>query len=271
MNVALHAQQLGIDAHIVSALGTDARGQRMREWLSARGMDTTSIASVTELPTGSVLVDLHDPQNVRYRIAELVAWDRIPRFPQRLCSDDVVVFGSLSCRSEANWALLQAHLPDAGFRVLDLNLRAPFYTVERVSSLLRHCDLLKVNEAEFQQLCAWFPGPSDVEDTAKSWMERFGFSELCFTRGELGACFFTAQERYESQTFAVDVVDTVGSGDAFLAALLVGRMFGHPTQLCLDEAAAVGALVASAKGANPRLDWENIREMTSKPRQSASS
>ena len=269
MNVALHAHQLGISAHIISALGHDARGEKMRNWLHSRGVVTTSIATVENLPTGTVAVDLNDPKNVRYRIESPVAWDKIPIFPAGVGQDDVVVFGSLSCRTDDNWSLLKQNLPGAGLRVLDLNLRAPFYAPGRVQALLENCDLLKVNEEEFDELLSWFPAAGEIDDVVREWMKRFGFSQLCLTRGERGAFFFTEDARYESRNFAVDVVDTIGSGDSFLAALLAGRMLNHPIQQCLDEAAALGALVAASKGANPPVNWGQIRAMVTAQSQSA--
>ena len=271
MNVALHAHQLGLETHIISAIGNDARGDRLREWLMTRGVVTTSLATVEDLPTGTVVVELTDPKNVRYRIESPVAWDRIPRFPNQVCKDDVVVFGSLSCRSDNNWSLLQSNLSAAGTRVLDLNLRTPFYQPERVTSLLHQCDLLKVNEEEFEQLRNWFPEAGEASSVVRAWMRRFGFSELCLTRGERGALLFQNEALYESQTFRVDVADTIGSGDSCLAAFLAGRMMGPSVQQCLDGAAALGAWVASKKGANPTTDWQTIRAMTTSIDQSASS
>lgn len=262
MNVAVHASQLGIEAHIISAVGADVRGTRIRAWLEERGMATASISTAASLPTGTVQVDLSDPKAAQYRIDTPVAWDQIPAMPNEIRKEDILVFGSLGCRFEENWRVLQPHLGKFSLRVLDLNLRAPFFSQERVERLLGNCDLLKVNEAEFEQLRAWFPVEGARAEMVQAWSQRFGFSQCCVTRGDQGALLFQEDAQHKSRIFSVNVIDTVGSGDAFLAALLTGMMREHPTQRCLDDAAALGALVAASEGANPRVGWREIHELT---------
>jgi fructokinase len=56
---------------------------------------------------------------------------------------------------------------------------------------------------------------------------------------------------YRQPGFKVDVVDTIGCGDAFLASWLAGMLAGNEPRQTLAEACAIGAKVAAAPGANP--------------------
>ena len=58
----------------------------------------------------------------------------------------------------------------------------------------------------------------------------------------------------------VAVKDTVGAGDAFMAGLIVGLTRGADTQIILDTACSLGAIVASHDGATPLLPKDLIHE-----------
>ncbi|MFQ6044971.1 MAG: PfkB family carbohydrate kinase [Gemmatimonadales bacterium] len=58
---------------------------------------------------------------------------------------------------------------------------------------------------------------------------------------------------FRQSVFDVQAVDTVACGDSFLAACLPQMVSGDDPQDALTLACAVGALVASRRGANPVL------------------
>ena len=76
---------------------------------------------------------------------------------------------------------------------------------------------------------------------------------VCITRAERG-CLLVGQDRTIDQPgIPVQVVDAVGAGDAFTAALIAGRLRGWPLAAQAEFANRVGALVASRPGAMPAL------------------
>ena len=68
---------------------------------------------------------------------------------------------------------------------------------------------------------------------------------------------------WENPGFRVEVKDTIGSGDSFLAAFLSRWLKKDPIEKCLDYACALGAMVASHAGANPHIQEEDIKKFIS--------
>jgi fructokinase len=81
------------------------------------------------------------------------------------------------------------------------------------------------------------------------------------TKGAAGALLWTGGRLYHSPGVAVPVQDTIGSGDAFLAALLTGWLAGRAPQEMLDFACAAGALVATRRGATPAWTAADARAL----------
>jgi fructokinase len=81
---------------------------------------------------------------------------------------------------------------------------------------------------------------------------------VCITRGGRGAQIVDAGTLHEAAPVRVDVIDTIGAGDAFLAALLVGRLEGTPWPATLAMATALGSLVAGSPGARPTYDARRV-------------
>ncbi len=79
------------------------------------------------------------------------------------------------------------------------------------------------------------------------------------TRGANGAFFIDENNKLsEHQGFNVIVNDTIGSGDSFLAAFISKWLSGETPGEALKYACAVGAFVATQKGATPVISEENI-------------
>lgn len=89
----------------------------------------------------------------------------------------------------------------------------------------------------------------------------FKVPTVCVTRGGNGALLLKDRLLYENDGYPVNVADTVGAGDSFLATLLDGMHSGLNSQHALNRACAVGSLVASKPGANPPLEEEEIESL----------
>jgi len=147
LNVAAHLARLGVSSAVISSVGRDVLGDEALSRAAAYGVDTGFVARSEKLPTGSVGVTLDKEGNASYEIRRPVAWDEIPvsdELLKALENAQALVYGSLAQRSPVNMAsLLQLMDVDWPMRVFDVNLRAPFYTVERVLVLASFADLLK--------------------------------------------------------------------------------------------------------------------------------
>lgn len=255
-NVAVHLHQLGQPAQLISRVGDDEPGAGLRAFLRGRGLGTDFVQSDQTHPTGVVHANVSDRHEVTYQIVQPVAWDYIAyseALGQLVAGADMLVFGSLAARTATTRDTLYRLLPQAKFRVFDVNMRPPHYTQPVVEHLLANSDLVKLNHHELAEIQGWL-GQSADGDEALEWLAaRFGLQAVCVTLGADGALLWAGGQLHRSPGFVVEVADTIGSGDAFLAALLTGWLAGQPPQECLRQACATGALVATHRGATPAI------------------
>ena len=78
-------------------------------------------------------------------------------------------------------------------------------------------------------------------------------TSIAVTLGSKGAILFLKERFFYCKGYQVEVADTVGSGDSFLATLIDALLKDEDPQLAIDKSCAVGALVAKNKGANPMI------------------
>lgn len=262
MNVAVHANQLGLNTTIISAVGDDELGEGITSFLSSRGLSVENVQK-NEYQTGIVEVTLDAKGSPSYEIIEPVAWDFI-RFTETakiaIKEANALVFGSLALRNEVSKNTLLELQVEAKLKVLDINLRKPFYTPELVDELFKVADIVKVNDEELEMICAWYGQSGNETDNAKFLKERYQLKGIIVTRGGNGAFFVDEDnEMAEHQGFRVTVSDTIGSGDSFLASFITKWLNGETPAEALKFACAVGAFVATQKGATPIISDEDIR------------
>ncbi|QDA58952.1 carbohydrate kinase family protein [Hymenobacter jejuensis] len=262
-NVAVHLHQLGQPVELISRVGDDDLGTELLAFLEERGVSTTYVQRGHTHLTGVVKANVGDRNEVVYKIVQPVAWDYIQyedRLRDLVADADMFVFGSLAARTPATRETLYRLLQNARFKVFDVNMRPPHYTREVVSYLLEHADLVKMNHHELAEIMGWFGKDAD-EETALAWLaERFGLQGVCVTKGADGAIMWKGGKLYRSEGISVQVQDTIGSGDAFLAALLTCWQAGKDPEECLRRACATGSLVATYQGATPLITESQIAE-----------
>ena len=261
-NVAFHLHQLGAPVFVHSALGEDTLGQELLELFRTKHL-ATDFLSTNHLPTGQVLVDTSNPSEVQYTIAQPSAWDNIAKNIPSVDDKDTLIFGSLALRNDHNRKILNGWLDTEIFKVFDLNLRAPFYSDELVLEVLRKVQLLKVNEAELQYAEELFEVTGGAEELFNFLSIRYQLEHLIVTRGSKGSSWFSPEGALTSRTYSIKVIDTVGAGDAFLAALLYGLRHHLPRQLTLDYATGLGALIASKPGATSTFTKDELKAFIS--------
>ncbi|WP_324678347.1 carbohydrate kinase [Hymenobacter sp. GOD-10R] len=263
-NVAIHLHQLGQSVELISRIGDDDLGKELVDFLHERGLHTNFMQQGHTHLTGVVKANVDDRNEVVYKIVQPVAWDYIQydeTLSDLVSEADMFVFGSLAARTPATRETLYRLLQQAKFKVFDVNMRPPHYTREVVQYLLEHCDLVKMNHHELAEILAWF-GKNADDDSALEWLaQRFGLQAVCVTLGADGAQLWTKGQLYHSPGFSVEVKDTIGSGDAFLAALLTGWQAGLAPEECLRRACATGALVATYQGATPVLSEADVTQL----------
>ena len=262
MNVAFHLAQQGASVSFASSVGIDPSGIELINFLKDNRLFSDLIQTDENLPTCEVTVQLDENQQATYIIPQPVSWDNIKtKTPLTKCAKQAtaIVFGSLVCREGTTRDTLLNLLNETkALKIFDVNLRAPHYTLSTIQTLAAHADVVKMNEDEANLLISGSKG--DLKDKINEFRSKYHAKTICVTRGENGAIVWHDHEFYEHPGFTVDVVDTVGAGDSFLATFIIGLLNKQPIQQVLERACAVGAFVTGKRGANP-LYVEAIMEL----------
>jgi len=263
MNVAYHLNQMGAEAYIISRIGNDKPGEKLRDFLHKRHMSDALLQVDAEHPTGVVQVDSSNASEVKYTIVESVAWDYIdsaPLLTSALTKDaQYLVHGSLALREAHNRQTLKKLKEISGPRVVfDVNFREPYYEKESILEWMSDANIVKMNEDEFEQMAAWIGITNDKQGLDDLLMQMPKIEWVVITRGGAGAWLKSRHEFVKDPGVPVKVEDTVGSGDTFLAGLIYGLQKGHEARKALHFACKAGAFVATQEGACPRYTIDHI-------------
>jgi len=268
LNVTLRLNSFGINAKIISSIANDQNGRELLEYMSENKLDTSTVQINDQFRTGCVNVTLDEKGSATYEIAYPVAWDKIQltdKSIERVKASDAFIFGSLACRDEISKNTLLELLSYAKFKVFDVNLRAPYYSMALLLDLMKKADFIKCNDEELKEICIDLSCSQEkMEDQIEFLSKETRTDKICVTKGKDGAILLYNDHIYYSKSYPVEVVDTVGAGDSFLAGLISKILFEENPKEALEYACAIGGLIASKKGANPKLTNEEILEFRKK-------
>ena len=265
LNVALRLNSFGVNTTIISSIGNDQNGRELLNYASNNNLDTSTIQINEQYETGCVHVTLDEKGSASYEIAYPVAWDKIELTDnsiEKVKASDAFIFGSLACRDTISKNTLIKLLTHAKFKVFDVNLRPPHYTMDLLLDLMKKADFIKCNDDELKELCHALAFDSDeMKKQIEFLAEKTSTSQICITKGGDGALLFSDGKYYAHNGYVISVADTVGAGDSFLAALIYKFLSNTSPQQALDFAIAVGTLVASKSGANPAVSTTQILDL----------
>lgn len=265
LNVALRLNSLENDVTIISSVGKDVQGEALLDDLKEKDLSTTSIQLTGSYKTSEVLVSIDETGSASYTIEFPCAWDFISLNNATISavqSSDAFVFGSLIARSEMSYTTLLALLDVAVFKVFDVNLRPPHYEISTIDTLMQKADFIKFNDEELFEICKSLGFQStNVNKSVEFISKQTNTNRICVTLGAKGALLFVENIFYFNEGYQVQVKDTVGAGDSFLAALIHQLLENVSAQKAIDFACAVGAIVASSSGANPKISDQQITDM----------
>ncbi len=264
-NVACHASQLGADAYIVSAIGNDIEGENLLKAVSERGINTC-VSTAASHPTGSVDISLDSNGTPSYEIVTDRAWDHIP-FTKRMetlaAKADAVAFGTLAQRSVHSRETIHRFLENTRLdclKVFDVNLRETFFSQDIIASSLQFTDVLKVSEEELLTVAEMFELPREPVPFARAVIERFIIGTVVLTRGSRGCMIVTATDTADFAGVETAVVDSVGAGDAFMAAMtrcLLGGIDIHQANIL---SCRIASMTCTHFGATPSLPEDIIED-----------
>lgn len=257
-NFAYITTLMGDQGIVASRVGEDSRGVEAMRVMKELDLDIDHVQRDRRHPTGSVRVKVDGKGIAQYEISHPAAWDFLQwtlDWERLAKTADAVCFGSLAQRSEKSRSSIRKFLKAVSakaLKVFDVNLRQSFYSREVICESMELADMVKLNEEELPQvmrLCGFTH--KDERSSAKQLIDACQLKLVCITRGERGSLLLSSRESSEHKGFRVNVVDTVGSGDAFTAGLVHGYLHGASFDLMNEVANLVGAWVASEAGAMP--------------------
>lgn len=254
MNVAYHLNQLGIETQMISRVGNDENGKGLLAFMKQHSIPTNLVQLDDHQPTGTVLATYGANHEMQYEIVKPVAYDFIDVTPEAFSAVSKAshfIFGSLAARTGHSRKTLAQLLNLAEVKVFDINLRAPHYDQKMLEQLIQQTDILKLNEHELELVSDWHADISKFDDKVRLISDRYQISKVIVTKGSNGASYFDGEKFYHHPGFRVEVADTIGSGDSFLAGFLSKLISGAAPEACIEFACRIGAFVATQKGGCP--------------------
>lgn len=257
-NMASHVSRLGSRAAAVSAVGSDGLGEEALERVASLGVDVGGISIVREQATGTVEVTFAADGEPTYRIAYPAAWDFIPvseTATALAASADAICYGTLAQRGLVSRASIRTLIDVTAprcLRVFDVNLRVPWVQDEVIADLLERSSVVKLNESELARV-ADILGVDGSEDARLEYLAaRYRLRLVALTRGSAGCHLVAVGQHAIHGGFPVSTpVDTVGAGDAFTAALVLGILRDMPLQDIAEASNRVASEVCGHSGALP--------------------
>jgi fructokinase len=278
-NFAYHAHALGAQAQAITCVGKDDYGREIIRRFHEMGLPETSVQVDETVPTGTAKVALSGDGLAHFTIQENVAWDFIAVTDGAVAvarRADAICFGSLAQRCGASRNTIQylvAATPPDALRVFDINLRQQFYSRDVIEQSLQLANVLKLNDDELPRLADMFSLTGSTKDQIGQLAHTFGLRLVALTRGPNGSLLYQKDNDNNNNnnndarwsdcpSRPVKVVDTVGAGDSFTAAMVMGLL----RKMDLDEintiANEVARYVCSQPGATPTLPIEFARRFS---------
>jgi fructokinase len=260
-NFAYMTSLLGDEGVVASRVGDDELGEEATRRLGQIGLATSFLQRDSTYRTGVVQVEVDAKGQPTFQIAEPVAWDAFewtPAWQALAQKTDVVCFGSLAQRCiqsrQTIYSFLKTIRPGTT-RVFDVNLRQTFYSAQVLADSAKQADIIKLNHDELPKVAQLLGFPFYDEESACQWLlNTFHIKLVCITRGVSGSLLVSEYAKHEHPGIRVHVVDTVGSGDAFTAALVYHYLRRNSLASMNEAANRMGAWVASQTGATPARD-----------------
>ena len=263
-NFSCQAGALGAHAIIVTRVGNDALGRDVMQHFTKMNLPLETIQVDPLRPTGTAIVKVNEKGGAEYEFPDDTAWDQLAATEAALAavsSADAICFGTLGQRNGVARQSIQqliASTPEEALRIFDINLRLNFYSRPVIEQSMRLANVLKLNDEELTVLTAMFSLQGSKRQRVEWFVRTFGFKTVVVTSGAFGSLIHQAGRWSELPPRPVRVVDTIGAGDAFTAALTMGLL----KELDLDDVHSIAAETArnvcSQSGAMPPMEEDFV-------------
>jgi len=262
VNFCYYVNALGAKGIPVSTVGRDDRGKRALDLLQQYGLNIAGISVSDEHCTGYVNASLDKEGAAIYRLPKEVAWDHLninEYADNAKIHLDAVCFGTLAQRSKVSCKAIHTFLNDLPLqtvKIFDANIRQNFFSREIIDASLKHTDILKINDEELKIIAGLIDVNGSEQKLLKVLITRYCLDMVILTRGGNGSLLMTPDEFSEHQGVHTQIIDTIGAGDSFTAATIIGHLNGFSLNEISDRANHIAAHVCSYRGAMAPLPGE---------------
>jgi fructokinase len=258
-NFAYHAQALGAEALVVSGIGNDALGREILHNFNRLGMRTDGITINPAVPTGTVGVELDARGKPTFSIHDHVAWDLLVINDDLACEAkqaEAICFGTLGQRHLIARSTIRSMLtlvPPTALRVFDINLRQHFWSKEIIAASLKLANVFKLNDEELPIVAQLFDLAGNEGSQLRQLAELFELRAVALTKAANGSLLLVGDKLASRDATDVVIVDTVGAGDSYTAALTMGLLARHEPEQILECAHRIAGYVCTQSGAMPPM------------------
>ncbi|MCW8803089.1 MAG: PfkB family carbohydrate kinase [Ignavibacteriaceae bacterium] len=259
LNFLYHIYMLTRQGNIISRIGSDVLGKKVLDFLNNSGIYCGYIQEDHNHPTGVTTVTLDENKVPTFSIDINTAYDFIESSKQldKLIEleTDCLYFGSLAQRGKVTRGTVQSLLNKNIKYFCDLNIRHPFYTTEVIEKSITVANVLKINIDELELMHRLFLKNSfDLYNSSSELMKKFNIDLLAVTKGAEGSVLMRDTMIDDFKLDPVEVIDTVGAGDAFSAILCLGYLKNLDLNLINQLANEFAIEICKIKGALPETD-----------------
>ncbi len=259
INFLYHVFKLTGQGNIVSRVGKDILGSNIFEFLKNNSISVDFIQEDHLHPTGVATVSLNEKSEPTFTIDEDRAYDFIEKTPllDKIINQetDCLYFGTLAQRSEVSRKTIQSLFGKNIKYFCDLNIRQKFYTKEVIEASLNAANILKVSVSELKLLNDLFISEGfETEKISKKIIEEFKIDFLAVTLGGDGSLIISKDETHHYKSKPVEIIDTVGAGDAFASIYCIGALQNWSLEKINRLANDFASELCKINGALPKTD-----------------
>jgi len=258
-NYSFHLRHFGFEVCLVSRIGNDDDGRDILKIMRENELDTDYIQKDGKHKTGTVLIGKSADGSPNFEILSDAAYDYLTfdESTDLLLQQgvDLIYFGSLVQRTPAGRAFLRQILsrkaPETKC-LCDINLRPGCYERESICNCLSYADVLKLNQEELNIFRRMAAESGHDHDVVRKLMSDYGIEMVALTRGAQGSCLYVGNDRYDACIPGPRrVIDAVGAGDAYAAAVSAGYLKAWPPARIVSIAAGFASRICEIRGAVP--------------------
>lgn len=262
-NFACHCNDLGAETYLFSSVGDDDLGLSIVDFLKDKKINISTLDISNKKSTGSARVKLNDLGNPQYEIKENVAYDYIKCDQNKLkisAKLDAICFGTISQRNKVSRSSIVKILKSTNSQCLvlfDMNLRQSYYDDDIIISSLKLSNAIKINSEELVILSKILKIQGSEKELMIIIQDIFDLNLVILTCGKEGSFILKNKEfNYRKASKINNIVSTVGAGDCFTAAVVMGYLNNNTLDEINKKANLLASYVCTQNGAVPRIPKE---------------